>query len=299
MVSMSTAFSRPTVSPLRWLMLLFMLCAALVWAQELVSVPPLKTRVTDLTATLNAEQSAQLERQLADFEAARGSQIAILIVPTTQPEAIEQYSIRVAEAWKIGRKKHDDGVLIVVAKNDRKLRIDVGYGLEGAIPDAIAKRIISEIISPRFKQGDFAGGLEAGVAQIQKLIEGEQLPAPERQAERGGAEGKFEQLLTLGLLIAIVGGGVLRAMLGRLLGSGVSGGLVGVAAWLITGSLFAALIGALLAFVFVLAIGSGGGFGGWGGGNYGGGSWGGGRGGSSDWGGGGGSFGGGGASGDW
>lgn len=285
---------------MRWLLLLLVLFSTLASAQELVSVPPLKSRVTDLTATLSAEQSAQLEQQLAAFEAARGSQIAILVVPTTQPEAIEQYSIRVAEAWKIGRKNHDDGVLIVVAKNDRKLRIDVGYGLEGAIPDAIAKRIVAEIISPHFKQGDFAGGLEAGVAQVQKLIEGEQLPAPERQAERGGAEGKFEQLLTLGLLIAIVGGGVLRAMLGRLLGSGVSGGLVGVAAWLITGSLFAAVIGALLAFVFVLAIGSGGGFGGWGGGSYGGGSWGGGgRGGSSDWGGGGGSFGGGGASGDW
>lgn len=272
---------------------------------DIVPVPPLNARVTDLSGTLNGAQQAQLEQQLAAFEQARGGQIAILFVPTTQPEAIEQYAIRVAEAWKIGRRKHDDGVLVVVAKNDRKIRIEVGYGLEGAIPDAVAKRIIGETISPRFKAGDFAGGLSAAVTQMQKLIEGEALPAP-RAADRpsGGFEGNLEELLVIGLTASVVAGSILRAIFGRLLGSLLSGGLVGAAAWFITGSMLVAGIGGLIAFVFVLAISSGAGRGvrrgcGWGGGGWGGssgGSWGG---SSGSWGGGGGTFGGGGASGDW
>ena len=272
---------------------------------DLVAVPPLAARVTDLTGTLNGAQQAQLEQQLAAFEQARGSQIAILIVPTTQPEAIEQYSIRVAEAWKIGRRKHDDGVLVVVAKNDRKIRIDVGYGLEGAIPDAVAKRIIGETLAPKFKAGDFAGGLSAAVTQMQKLIEGEALPAP-RAAERpqGGFEGNLEELLVLGLTLSVVGGSILRAIFGRLFGSMLAGGLVGGAGWFITGSMLVAGIGGLIAFIFVLAISTGAGRGvrqggGWGGGGWSGssgGSWGG---SSGSWGGGGGTFGGGGASGDW
>ncbi len=273
---------------------------------DLVAIPPLQAHVTDLSGTLSAGQQAQLEQQLAAFETARGSQIAILLVPTVQPEAIEQFSIRVAEAWKIGRRNHDDGVLITVAKNDRKMRIDVGYGLEGAIPDAIAKRIISETMAPKFRQGDFAGGLSGAVAQMEKLIEGESLPPPAK-ADRGvtGSEGSFEQLFVIGLMLSVVAGGVLRAMFGRLAGSGLSSGLVGAAAWFITGSMLVAGIGALIAFVFVLVLSSGAGRrashgGGWGGGGWtggSGGSWGG---GSDSWGGGGGgSFGGGGASGDW
>ncbi|MGB7991145.1 MAG: TPM domain-containing protein [Candidatus Methylophosphatis roskildensis] len=286
------------------------LASALALAQsaggDLVAVPPLQAHVTDLSGTLSAGQHAQLEQQLAAFETARGSQIAILLVPTVQPEAIEQFSIRVAEAWKIGRRKHDDGVLITVAKNDRKMRIDVGYGLEGAIPDAIAKRIISETMAPKFRQGDFAGGLSGAVTQMEKLIEGESLPPPAK-ADRGvtGSEGSFEQLFVIGLMLSVVAGGVLRAMFGRLAGSGLSSGLVGAAAWFITGSLLVAGVGALIAFVFVLVLSSGAGRrashgGGWGGGGWtggSGGSWGG---GSDSWGGGGGgSFGGGGASGDW
>src|SRR6202020_1983989 len=149
-----------------------------------VAVPPLSGRVVDQTGTLSSSDVAALTQTLRDFEARKGSQIAVLIVPTTQPETIEQYSIRVAEAWKIGRKKIDDGALLVVAKNDRKLRIEVGYGLEGALNDITAKRIIDEIITPQFRNGDFAGGVAAGVDRIVGVINGESLPAPpQRQAE--------------------------------------------------------------------------------------------------------------------
>lgn len=276
------------------------------WAQTagLVAVPALQARVTDLSGTLSASQQAQLEQQLASFEKARGSQIAILIVPTTQPEVIEQFSIRVAEAWKIGRRSHDDGVLVTVAKNDRKMRIDVGYGLEGAIPDALAKRIISETMAPKFRQGDFAGGLAGAVAQMEKLIEGEALPPPATSdSQPGRGEGNLEHLIVIGLMLAVVGGTVLRAMFGRLVGSGMSGGLVGAAGWFVTNSMLVAGLGGLIAFLFVLALSSGAGRragngGSWGGGWSGdsGGSW---SGGSDSFSGGGGGFGGGGASGDW
>src|SRR5499427_1926265 len=143
-----------------------------------VAIPPLAARVTDLTGTFSGSQIQTLESRLRDFERAKGSQIAVLLLPTTQPETIEQFSIRVAEAWKIGRARVDDGVILVVAKNDRKLRIEVGRGLEGAITDGLAKRIISEVITPRFKAGDFYGGIAAGCDALIKLIEGEALPAP-------------------------------------------------------------------------------------------------------------------------
>src|SRR5215470_1366331 len=143
-----------------------------------VAVPPLRAHVTDLTGTLSAAEVQTLDARLRDFERAKGSQIAVLMLPSTQPETIEQYSIRVAEAWKIGRAKVDDGVILVIAKNDRKLRIEVGRGLEGAIPDAIAKRIVSDVIAPHFKSGDFYGGVSAGTDALMKLIEGEPLPAP-------------------------------------------------------------------------------------------------------------------------
>src|SRR5262252_7548238 len=143
-----------------------------------VPVPPLKARVTDLTGTLSASQVQNLDARLRDFESSKGSQIAVLLLPSTQPETIEQYSIRVAEAWKIGRAKIDDGVIVVVAKDDRRLRIEVGRGLEGAITDGLAKRIINEVITPRFKAGDFYGGIAAGCDALIKLIEGEALPAP-------------------------------------------------------------------------------------------------------------------------
>src|SRR5574340_541812 len=160
--------------------------ALLAWAQ--VAVPELSRRVTDLTATLSAGQVAALENKLAVFETQKGSQIAVLIVPTTQPEDIAQFGIRVADQWKIGRKKIDDGAILLVAKNDRTLRLEVGYGLEGAIPDAVAKRVIAETITPYFKSGDFYGGIDAGVEQVMRLIEGEPLPPP-RASSQGEEEG--------------------------------------------------------------------------------------------------------------
>src|SRR4030081_3524114 len=156
-----------------------MLCWAFAALAD-VAVPPLTGRVVDKTATLSSSDIASLDRTLKDFEARKGSQVAVLIVPTTQPETIEQYSLRVAEAWKIGRKKVDDGAILVVAKNDRELRIEVGYGLEGALTDVTTNRIIDEIITPKFRSGDFAGGISAGVDQIIRVIDGEPLPEPQR-----------------------------------------------------------------------------------------------------------------------
>ena len=146
-----------------------------------VRVPALAKRVTDLTGTLTSQQSASLERYLKDYEASRGSQVVVLIVPSTKPEEIEEYSIRVAEQWKLGRRGIDDGVLLLVAKGDRRLRIEVGYGLEGILPDAVCKRIIEEIITPRFRSGDYFGGIQAGLKSITGVIAGEPLPPP-RQA---------------------------------------------------------------------------------------------------------------------
>jgi uncharacterized protein len=285
--------------------LLLLLCAAL--AQ--VAVPQLAARVTDLTGTLTPQQRAALEERLAAFEARKGSQIAVLMVPTTQPEAIEQFSIRAAEAWKIGRKGVDDGALLVVALKDRTLRIEVGYGLEGVLPDARAKRIVEEYIVPRFKAGDFFGGIDAGVTRMMSVIEGEALPPPRAApgaAPGGGGSFGLYELLFIGFMLVFVVGGVLRAMFGRFFGSSLIGGIAGFAGWLLLGSLLAGIGVGLVALVLSLMNGAGrgrrGGFypAGWGGGTGGwggGGSWGGGGGGS--WGGGGGGFGGGGASGRW
>ena len=165
---------------LRWLAALcFALLPILGWSASEVALPTLTERVTDLTGTLSADEKASLTASLTALEKDKGAQVAIVMLPTTQPEAIEQFSIRLADAWKIGRKGVDDGVIIIVAKNDRKMRIEVGYGLEGAIPDAIAKRIVAEQMGPRFREGDFAGGLKAAVATLDKVIRGEPLPAPE------------------------------------------------------------------------------------------------------------------------
>ena len=292
-----------------------LLALFLCWTQAAladVAVPPLTGRVVDLTGTLsNAEIAAQSQR-LAELEKRKGSQIAILIVPTTQPETIEQYSIRVAEAWKIGRRKIDDGALMVIAKNDHKLRIEVGYGLEGALTDVTARRIIDEVIAPRFRSGDFVGGINAGLTRIIGVIDGEPLPAPAPEASHGqdldwNTLSSFAPFFIVG---AIVVGGFLRALFGTLLGSAAAGGIVGVIAWLLAGSLALAVVTGGVAFVFVLIAGSfasmgppGRGYGpsagGWSGS---GGGW---SGGSSTrdsdggWSGGGGSFGGGGASGSW
>src|SRR3989475_12537380 len=166
----------------RWLGLVaagaILLLAAVSYAWGEVAVPPLKAHVTDLTATLSGPQIQDLESRLAGFERGKGSQIAVLMLPSTQPETIEAYSIRLAEAWKIGRARVDDGVILVVAKDDRKLRVEVGRGLEGAIPDAVAQRVVSDAVAPHFRTSDFYGGIAAGTEALMKLIEGEGLPAP-------------------------------------------------------------------------------------------------------------------------
>ena len=270
------------------------LCAAALAHAE-VAVPPLKARVTDLTSTLNSQQKATLEETLRAFEARKGSQVAVLIVPTTQPEAIEQYSIRVAEQWKLGRQGVDDGVLLLVAKDDRKLRIEVGYGLEGVLPDAIAKRIVSDDIVPHFKQGDFYGGVSAGVDRIIRVIDGERLPPPKNQPQAGhGID--LNSLLILGFILVFVVGGVLRAIFGRFLGAGIIGAIAGFIAWTFAGALVIGIFFGFIAFIFALLSGVRG-WGGYPGGWSSGGGFGGGIGGGFS--GGGGSFGGGGASGSW
>lgn len=260
-----------------------------------VAVPPLRARVTDLTGTLSAAQREALERDLAAFEVRKGAQIAVLLVPTTKPETIEQYGIRVAETWKLGRAGIDDGALLLVAMQDRALRIEVGYGLEGVIPDAVGKRVIDEIIVPYFRQGDYYGGIRAGVQRMMRLIDGEPLPPP---AARDTSWSRWQQLVPFAFVAVFVLGGILRALLGRFLGAVAAGGITGVVVWIIAGSLLAALVFSLLVFFFTLVGGlhaRTGGYGGW---STGGAARGGGFGGGGFRGGGGG-FGGGGASGRW
>jgi uncharacterized protein len=284
--------------------LALLMCWAFAAAAD-VAVPPLSGRVVDRTGTLSSGEIVSLTQTLEDLENRKGSQVAVLIVPTTEPETIEQYAIRVAEAWKIGRKKIDDGALLVIAKNDRKLRIEVGYGLEGALNDVTVKRIIDEIITPKFMNGDFAGGISAGVDRIIRVIDGEPLPAP-APARTSSWSGNFDALNPFVLFAIFIGGAILRSTLGRLIGSVATGGIVGALAWFIAGSLAASIVAGLIAFIFTMfssGIGSSGpgtysgssgsSRGGFSGGGF---SGGGGGGGFS---GGGGSFGGGGASGSW
>ena len=283
-----------------------------VAASALVPVPPLKAHVTDLTGNLSAEQQASLEQTLTAFETRKGSQIAVLLVKTTDQEPIEQFALRVAEQWKLGRKKVDDGAILVVATEDRALRIEVGYGLEGALNDATSKRIIDEVIVPRFKQLDVAGGVTAGVDRMIRVIDGEPLPAPppqwqprqgQVQGQRQGDGGGLGGYLPVIIIAALVVGGALRAMLGRMLGAVATGGLVGALAWWMAGAMSIALLAGIVALFVTLFGGMGmmrgggiGGLGGLGGFGGGGGGRGGGGGGFS---GGGGGFGGGGASGRW
>ena len=267
--------------------------AALSAAQ--VAVPPLTGHVIDQTGTLTAEQKATLEQTLTAFEARKGSQLAVLIIASSSPEEIEQYALRVAEQWKLGRTKVDDGAILVVAKNDRATRIEVGYGLEGALNDLTSKRIISETIVPRFKSQDFYGGITAGVEQIIRVVDGEPLPAPSGRSV--GDIGSVQQYIPLFFILALGVGGVLRATLGKVPGSLVTGGVVAVMAWFLVGALSMAVVAGVLALAVTLL---GGGMVGHGhGGYYGGGGRGGGGHGGGGFGGGGGGFGGGGASGRW
>ncbi len=278
---------------------LLALCAMLFFVSQmalaaLVEIPDLSARVTDLTGLISAEEKSQLEAKLSAFEQKKGSQISVLIVPTTQPEDIAQYAIRVVEKWKIGRKKVDDGILLLIAKDDHKMRIEVGYGLEGAIPDLTAKRVISEVIAPKFKRGDFAGGVNDGVDKLIGLVDGEALPAPSNHASSGIDIGNMLPMLLFGGLIS---GLFLRSMFGTFFGSLLNGGFIGGVLFVLGTAVFGAAILGGIAFFITLMLGgrgingyqrgypSGGGFGGLSGGDV--------------FSGGGGGFGGGGASGDW
>ena len=285
--------------------------------QDVLPVPALTGHLMDSTGTLTAEQQSTLEGKLTTFEQSRGAQVVILMIPSTQPEDIAAYAQRIGDSWKIGRKNIGDGLLLVVAKNDRKVRIETTKALEGAIPDLAASQIIESAITPRFRQGDFAGGLDAAADQIMARITGEKLPAPgpAGPARRSNDAGFNWTNLAVFLFFAVpIGGRILSGILGRKLGSVATGGAVGVLAWLFTSSLLIGGIAALAGIVFALvtslgSLGRGGlgGFGGGiGGGGFGGrsGGGGGGGGGGGDGGGGfssggGGNFGGGGASGDW
>ncbi len=266
--------------------------------QELQPIPDLRARVTDLTATLSASQKQDLEARLAAFEGSKGSQVAVLIVPTTKPEEIEQYSLRVVEKWKLGRERTDDGALLIVAKEDRSLRIEVGYGLEGVLNDATSKRIIDEDILPAFRTGDFSGGIQAGVERMLRVIEGEVLPPP-KPGTQGMNARSLESLFVIGLVLVFVVGGILRAIFGSLPAAAIVGTIAGAAGWLLVGTVVVGLVVAIIAFFFTLS-GMGRGLGGMGS-SRGGWSSGSGRGGfgGGGFGGGGGGFGGGGASGRW
>lgn len=304
-----TGFKTSLMSSLKTSLLV--LCAILLFVSGLAQaalapIPKLSALVVDETGTLNQQEIAQLDAKLKAFEVQKGSQIAVLIVPSTQPEDIAQYAIRVVDLWKIGRKKQDDGLLILVAKDDRKMRIEVGRGLEGAIPDLYAKRIISENIAPYFKQGDMIGGLNAGVDKVTGLITGENLAPP--TSSDGLASGyNLGQYWPFFLIAILILGNILTGILGRFFGSTATAGIVGGATGLL--SIWPmGLFAGLAAFFITLFWISSGGFssnggrsarssdGGW---SSGGSSWGGSSGGSSWGGGGGGGFGGGGASGDW
>jgi len=270
------------------ILLLFM---TTLWAE--VAIPNLSQRVTDLTGTLTAEQIAALESKLADFETQKGSQIAVLLLPTTQPEDIAAYSIRVADAWKIGREKVDDGLIMIIAKDDHRSRLEVGRGLEGVIPDAIAKRVLAETMKPYFKNEDYAGGIDAGVTQLIGLIQGETLPAP---TTGDTSDDSFDTFLIILFFCCIVVDLLFSSLFGSGIGAvassiGIGAISAGVASWLALDMWVAVFMGIGMYFFLKLFYMGGGGSGG---------SWSGGGGSSSSsWGGGGGGFSGGGASDSW
>jgi uncharacterized protein len=271
--------------------LLLWLLITNAFAQNLRPIPTLVGPVVDTTGSLNANEEAGLETRLIAYAKAKGSQVQVLIVPTTAPEDIAQYSIRVVEAWKLGRAKQDDGVLLLVAKDDRRLRIEVGYGLEGAIPDARANQIITQIITPKFRSGDFYGGIHDGVDAITKLIDGENLPVPEPSLN-GMGRPDFMTAIIVGVIFGVIAGGIARGILGRFLGTLGGAGLAGVIAFSIAGMFAGGVFAALITAIMILLGRSGGS--GW---YSGGGGWS--SGGGSSWSGGGGGFGGGGSSGSW
>jgi len=297
----------------------FLMAVALAGAQaqNLLPVPVLSARVIDQTGTLDAAQRQALEAKLQAFAQEKGSQIVVLMVATTEPEDIASYANRVGNAWKIGRKDVGDGILVIVAKNDRKMRIEVAKTLEGAVPDIAAARIIDGAMKPRFRENDFAGGLDAAVDQLIARVKGEALPEVDTKSGDFGDGGREDsgfdwQDLAIFLFFGVlIGGPIARAILGKVLGPLALGGAAGAVVMVLTSSIVVAVLAGLGALLFTLLStafgagmgrrgGGGGGFGGLGGGG-GGGGW---SSGSSSGGGGfssggGGDFGGGGASGDW
>ncbi len=281
-----------------WLALLWLaLLPAFAGAAELVPLPALSTRVTDLTGTLDATQRGRLEAQLAAIDRSGRAQIAVLLLPTTQPETIEAFGIRLAETWKVGRKGADNGIIVIVAKDDRKMRIEVGYGLEGPIPDAIAKRIVAERMAPKFKQGDFFGGLQIAIEALDVAIGGPASgaaaaagPAPAEPAAAPDYNGGEQPDWFPWLFGMVVAAGILRLMLG-LVGSLAAAAIGGWLGFMVFGSLAFAIGVAVLVFLFSFVNVFSGGGGGSSGGGF--------SSGSGGFSGGGGSFGGGGASGDW
>lgn len=275
-------------------------------ASAAIPVPKLTAHVMDSTGTLEPARLEALDAKLRDFEVRRGSQLVVLMVPTLGDETIEEFAGRVTDEWKLGRKGVDDGVLFVIAKQDRKLRIHTGRGVQGTLTDALSKRIVSDIVAPRFRDGDFAGGIEAGVDAIMKAVEGEDLPLPQA-APRGKVDtvSSFGNFAILAFFAVPILAGIMRSMFGRVFGAGATSAVTGIGAWLLLGSIAVGVVAAVIAFVITLFMGLGGprviGPGGWGGGispgGWGGGSWGGGGGGGFS--GGGGGFDGGGASGRW
>jgi len=274
------------------------------WAQDLVPVPVLTGRVIDQTSTLTPAQAEALSAKLAAIETRSGAQMVILIVPTARPEDIFSYAQRVATSWKLGRKEVGDGLLLTVAKNDRDVDIRVAATLQGAIPDVVANRIIRDDITPAFRAGDFAGGLNVAVDRLGALVAGEQLPAPRPPSARPQARVGFDwQDIAIFLFVGVpIVGRLLSSVMGRKLGALATGGAVGAIGWFLTASLLVAGIAGVVALFLVGVMGAGGsrrgGFGGpviWGGG---GGGFGGGSGGGFSS-GGGGNFDGGGASGRW
>jgi uncharacterized protein len=292
------ALSLRVPSPWQALLLwVWLVAISPAWAQ--LAVPPLTAHVVDTTGTLAPAQARALEDKLSAFEQSRGTQIVLLLVPTTQPEDISSYANRVANTWKIGRREIGDGLLLVVAKNDRKVRIEVAKTLEGAIPDLAARRVIDQAMTPRFKQGDFAGGLEGATDLLMKLVGGEALPAPTEKSDSGPAGFDWMDLALFAFIAVPVLGAITRSMLGRTLGALVTAGAVGALALMITTSLLLAVLAGVAALLFTLfsSLNRHAGTSGWG--TSGGWSTGSGHSSGGFGSGGGGDFGGGGASGDW
>lgn len=304
------SLARPLVALTAALLATLALGPASAQQSGLQPVPAYTSRVVDTIGLLRPDEKARLEQKLQDFEQRKGSQVAVLVVDTTQPEEIEQYSIRVADAWKPGRKGVDDGAILIIAKQDRRMRVEVGRGLEGALTDLVSRRVIDETVRPAFRAGEFGAGIEAGVDRMIGVIDGEPLPPPDPRWS-GGGEDEGTNWIAVGvlavLLLLVFAISVAKGRAGASLGSG---GTLGVMALVFTGSIVFALIAALFGTLVGLDSragrgayyspgrrnrydgGFGGGFGGggFGGGGFGGGGFGGGMGGG---------FGGGGASGGW